>query len=400
MKVVGIIAEYNPMHNGHLYHIQKSKEITGSDYVIVIMSGSFTQSGNIAIYDKFTRSKIATTYGADLVIELPTIFATASAPYFALGAISILDQLKIVDTICFGSECDNITLLGAVSDILIQKETEIIHNTNQYLKTGISYAEARAKALSKYLSDEQISILSAPNNILGLEYLKVIKMLKSKIEPYMVKRESSDFNEIFLNQNSNNFTSATSIRNSIQNNKIELLHKYVPQQTFQIIKNTNATFNESIYQLLKYTIIFMNKEQLAKISGVTEGLENKIIKEINQSKNYDEFSKNVKSKRYQLSRIKRMLTHLLLHITKDDFNEIVTSQNHYAHILSCSEKGKELLSEIARKSSIPLLTSVNQRVLCSLPDDIRKSLNFDILASNIHSIINNEKIQKDYTNQL
>lgn len=400
MKVTGIIAEYNPMHNGHIYHLNKSKEITNCDFCIAIMSGSFTQNGNIAIYDKFQRAQIAIKSGIDLVIELPTIYANSSADSFAFGAINILNKLNIVDSICFGSECDNISLLNAVSDIFIQKDKEIWEEINKHLKDGISFATARTNALSKYLSNDQIYVISKPNNILGLQYIKNLKLLNSNIEPYLIKRESSDFNEILLNNNDNNFTSATSIRNSIKDNKIDILKKYIPTETYNLIKNNKATFNDDLFNIIKYKIVSNNLDYLQSIYEVTEGLENKIVKEINNSLNYEEFTKNIKSKRYQLSKIKRMLINILLNITKQDFNYAIKNKVGYAHILACSENGKLLLSEIAKKSDIDLITSLNNKVLNNISEDTKKYLNYDILASNVHSIITNSNIQKDYTNRL
>ena len=400
MRVVGIVAEYNPVHNGHIYHLEKSKEVTHSDYTIVIMSGSFTQAGNIAIYDKFSRANLAINHGADLVIELPTIYANSSAEYFAFGAMNILNKLNIVNSICFGSECDNTSLLHGVSDILIQKEDEIWDSINDNLKTGISFADARAKALAKYLSDEQIELLSKSNNILGLEYIKNLKLLNSKIEPYAIKRESSDFNEIFLNNNTNNFTSATSIRNSLKNNKFDIVKKYVPSDTYNLISTLKPTFNDDIYNLIKYKILSTSQDELKNIFEVTEGLEYKLLKEINNSNDYEDFAKNIKSKRYQLSKIKRMLINILLNITKNDFEYAINNKVGYAHVLACNENGKVLLSEIAKNSDIDLITSLNNKTMTSISNDTKKYLNYDILATNIYSAINNDKIQKDYTNRL
>lgn len=400
MKVVGIIAEYNPIHNGHLYHIQKSKEITNSDFCIIIMSGNFTQAGNIAIYDKFTRANLAIEHGADLVIELPTIYANSSAKFFAFGAINILNSLNIIDSICFGSESDNIDLLQEVCNIIIFKDKEIWEDINANLKAGISFAEARSKSIKKYLSDEQIEVLRGPNNILGLEYIENLNLLNSQIKPFTIKRESSNFNEIILNSNNNNFTSATSIRNSIKTHKIDILSKYVPNNTYSVIKNIKPIFNDDIFKLLKYKLISMTSSKLEKISEVTEGLENKILKEINNSNSYDEFAQNIKSKRYQLSKIKRMLINILLDITKEDFEYAINNNVGYAHILACSESGKSLLSEISKNSNIDLITSLNKKSFDSLSENTKKYLKYDILASNIYSVINNDKIQKDYTNRL
>ncbi len=400
MKVVGIIAEYNPIHNGHIYHLNKSKEITNSDFVIVIMSGNFTQAGNIAIYDKFKRAKIATNIGADLVIELPTIYATSSANYFSFGAINILDKLNIVDNICFGSECNNISNLNYISDIITKNENELWNNINKNLKSGISFASAREQALLKYLSDEQISILKSPNDILGLEYINAIKSLNSHIKANIIKRNSSNFNEITINKNSTIYTSSTSIRKYIKDKKFNEIKSYIPDITYDLVNNSYATFNDDLFNIIKYKIISNDIANIQNIAEVTEGLENKIIKEINNSKNYEELIYNIKSKRYQLSKIKRMLINLLLDIKKDDIEYAIRQKIAYAHVLSCSTEGKKLLSQISKNSDINLITSLNKNIQDNLPEDIKRYLKFDILASDIYSIINNDAIKKDYTNKL
>ena len=399
MGVVGIVAEYNPMHNGHIYHIAKAKEITNSDFAVVIMSGSFTQAGNIAIYNKFDRAKIATEYGADLVIELPSVYAVSSAKYFAFGAINILNKLNIVDSICFGSECNDIKILNETSDIILQNESKIWEDISKNLRKGFSFANARVKALSNYLNSEHILNIDKPNNILGLEYLNEIKAQKSSIKPFLIKRESSNFNDDKLNLISV-FTSATSVRNAICLNNIDAIKQYVPDATFNLIKNSKPIFNDNLFNILKYKIISNDLENIQNISEVTEGLENKIFKEINNSKSYEEFVKNIKSKRYQLSKIKRMLVNILLGITKDDMKYALKNKIGYAHVLSCSKNGKELLSHISKKSALELITSINNNTLDNLPNDTKKFLKYDILASNIHSILSNDKIQKDYTNRL
>jgi len=227
LKVLGIITEYNPMHNGHLYHIQKSKEITGSDYVVLVMSGSFTQTGNISTLDKFTKAAIATEYGVDLVIELPTIYATASSEYFATGAVSLLNELGIVDCICFGSECNDIKVLDSISNKLIENENNIWEDIKLQEKNN-TFAKSRSVVLSKYLNEDEIKEIAKPNNILGIEYIKALKKLQSNITPYLIQRCSSDYNDNIVYQNDLNFTSATSIRNAIKNNDLESINKYIP----------------------------------------------------------------------------------------------------------------------------------------------------------------------------
>ncbi|MEG0872686.1 MAG: nucleotidyltransferase [Clostridia bacterium] len=410
MKVLGIIAEYNPFHKGHEYHIQKSKEITGADFVIVIMSGSFTQAGNISIYDKFTRAKVATNYGADLVIELPTIYATSSAEYFAKGAVNILDKLGVVDCICFGSESADIQKIKEISNIILTNEKNIWKDISLNFKNGVSFAFARKAALSSYLDSNQIDTIESPNNILGLEYVKAITMLKSSIMPFCIKRESSNFNEIKLDTRAS-FTSATSIRNEIYNfaieknripntENIEILKNYLPTLMFKVIQQDSPLFNELYFSILKYNILNLGMDNLKTIQGITEGLENRIYSCINTSKTYSQFIQNIKSKRYQMSKIKRVLISILLNISKDYFENMTNKNLAYAHILASNENGKKLLSMISKNSNIPVISSINDKVLNSLNEDIKSSIKLDILSANIHSILKCDEINKDYTNKL
>lgn len=400
MRVVGLITEYNPFHNGHKYHIEMSKKVTESDFCVVVMSGSFTQSGNIAIYDKFTRAKLAVNYGADLVLELPTIFANSSSRYFALGAVNLLNKLEIIDNICFGCESDDINILKEIVEITEKNEEKIWNDIQAYLKSGISFAVAREQALSNYLTDKQIENISLPNNILAIEYIKALTDLNSIIKPYSIKREMSDFNEIILNNNSYNFTSATSIRNSIKSGKLRLLNKYMPPLVYKMITTKTPIFNDSLFDILKYKIITMSKEELGCIQEVTEGLENKIIEAINISKNYEELIQNIKSKRYQMSKIKRMLNNILLNITKKDFNYFLDNNITYGHVLACSENGKELLSNISKQSDIDIITSLSENKLENISENSNRLLKYDVLSTNIHSILSNNKINMDYTNYL
>lgn len=400
MKVLGVVCEYNPFHNGHKYLIEKAKELTGADFVIAIMSGNFTQSGNIAIYDKFTRAKLAIDNGLDLVIELPCIFAISSASYFASKAIQILDALNIVDYICFGCEDNNLTLLQNISNTIINKEENIWNDTKNFLDTGISFANARENALKNYLSSEEVNIASKSNNILAIEYLKELKRLNSKISPIAIKREGADFNSVSLNKD--NFISATAIRNYIFENKeknLSYLKKYVPNNVLEVINNTNAIFNDDFFNFLKFRILDLTKNELQDINEVTEGLENKIIKSISTSYTYNDFIKNIKSKRYQMSKIKRILLNILLNITKEDFNLIFNSNSLYAHILNVSDAFKSNIGYITKKSSIPII--INKKDFDNIKDDlIKKSISYDLYASNLYSLIKKEALNKDFTNKI
>lgn len=400
MKVLGIITEYNPFHNGHIYHIEKSKQITQADFVIAVMSGSFTEQGNISIYDKFKRATIAVENGVDLILELPTIYANSSSEYFANASISLLNSINIVDCICFGSEAGNIDLLSNISNKIINNEDRIWKDISSNLKQGISFAKAREQSITKYLNTEEIIEFSKPNNILAIEYLNSLSKLNGKIKPYTINRNSSNFNDTNISKDKI-YTSATSIRNHIYEKKeISDLKSLIPQNMLNIVCNIEPTFNDKLLNILKYKIITSSKKDLSNIYEVTEGLENRIISAISNSNTYDELIENIKSKRYQMSKIKRILNNIILNITKDDFERIYKSNEQYAHILKISKRGKALLSQIAKNSNIPLITSVNDNVLNSLSDIQRSMINIDILATNIHSILNNENINKDYTNRL
>lgn len=394
MKVLGIIAEYNPMHTGHIYHISKAKEITGCDTVIVIMSGSFTQQGNIAIINKFERAKQAIQNGVDLVIEIPSAFASSDAGNFAYKSVSILNDLN-VDAICFGAETGNIERLKLISETLIYKDKEIWIEIKNELKKGISFAKARNNSLNKFLNEDDINIILSPNNILALEYLKTLKVLNSNIIPFAIHRESN-FNSHILE---NCYTSSTSIRKALENKcNLNDIQKYIPENVSKYLKNNKIIFNNDFFEILKYKIISMNENDLKEINGVSEGIENKLKKEICNSYSYDEFLFKIKSKRYELSRIKRILVNILLNISKDDFNLLKENNSNYAHILAFNHDKKDLLSHISNTSNIPVISSLNNKTLSYLNKYQKLSLDIDIYASNIYSMLINQKINKDYTN--
>lgn len=394
MKVLGIIAEYNPMHTGHIYHISKAKEITGCDTVIVIMSGSFTQQGNIAIINKFERAKQAIQNGVDLVIEIPSAFASSDAGNFAYKSVSILNDLN-VDAICFGAETDNIERLKLISETLIYKDKEIWNEIKNELKKGISFAKARNNSLNKFLNEDDINIILSPNNILALEYLRTLKVLNSNIIPFAIHRESN-FNSHILE---NCYTSSTSIRKALENKcNLNDIQKYIPENVSKYLKNNKIIFNNDFFEILKYKIISMNENDLKEINGVSEGIENKLKKEICNSYSYDEFLFKIKSKRYELSRIKRILVNILLNISKEDFNLLKENNSNYAHILAFNHDKKDLLSHISNTSNIPVISSLNNKTLSYLNKYQKLSLDTDIYASNIYSMLINQKINKDYTN--
>ena len=382
MNVVGIVAEFNPMHTGHKYLIEEAKKRTNADVAICIMSGNFTQAGNIAIKDKFYRAKVAIENGFDVVIELPTIYATASAQYFARGAIEILNALGCVNYLAFGSETADTSELITIANILVENDEQIWQKTTEYFKDGISFAKAHERALSNYLSASQVLTASKSNNILAIEYIRTLILLKSTIIPVAIKRvENSDT------------ISATKIRELIDNNNIQEANKYCLYNLKDTISNNN------MLDVIKYSLVSKDIEYIENINEVTEGLENVLVKKVDCGNNYNEFIQEIKSKRYQLSKIKRIFINTILDITKKQFDKL--SNAHYAHILAVNkDRKKEVLSLLNSNSSIPIITSINDKILNNLEDVNREALQLDIKATNIHSIFSNDKQNRDYTNML
>ena len=350
MKIVGIIAEFNPMHKGHKYLIEKAKEITGADTAICIMSGNFTQAGNVALVDKFKRAKTALENGIDVVIELPTIYATASAEYFSYGAVNILENLGCVDYICFGSETGDTRELIQIAYTLIQNEESIWDKTTSYLKEGLSFAAARQQAIAEFLTEDEIITITSSNNILAIEYIKALVKLKSNIQPIAIKRDEN--------------ISATHIRELIQQGKLDEA-KYLMLDGYEKAKFAK---NEDIMQMLSHYLVTSKKEDIEAIRDVTEGLEN-TLKANSNIYDYHEFIQETKSKRYQLSKIKRIAINSLLNITKD-MHERLYDKAYYAHILGINkEKKGELLSLLNKQSKIPVLASINDNIIDSLSED-------------------------------
>lgn len=395
MNIVGIIAEYNPMHNGHIYHIKKAKELANADFCIVIMSGSFTEQGNVAVLDKFTRAKLAIENGADLVIELPTIYATSSAENFARGAVNILNSLGCITHLAFGAETDNIDSLQEIARTCVDKENQIIATTKKYLKLGITSAQARDNSLKHLLSPECYDAINKPNNILGIEYLKALYALKSQIKPVLVKRLCSSHNDLKIT-NINEYTSSTAIRAVLSNTdlslkeKIESISNFIPQNIVKELEKNTFDTNEKLWEILKFEILKLGKEGLENIAEVSEGLENKLYDAVSISNSYLEYISNVKSKRYTLSRIKRICIYILLGITKN-LKENLKNIN-YCRILKVKESSKQLLSLIASNATNKVITRLSDNIEDA---KILSSIKLDLLANDI-----SHTISKDYTNNI
>lgn len=396
MNVVGIIAEYNPMHNGHIYNINKAKELSHADYVIVIMSGSFTEQGNISVINKFEKARIAIENGADMVIELPTIYAVSSAENFAYGAVNVLNSLGVITHLAFGAESDNICNLENIANTYLSNKEKIIAKVKKLSKQGINSADAYSKALNEYI--ENSADMSLPNNLLAIEYLKALMALRSQIRPILVHRLKSNHNDKETS-NTSEFASSTSIRNALSDvvltreQALDKIANFIPQNTYNYLKDNTFYLNKDLWENLKYTIIKLNIDGLKEIHEVAEGLENKLYKHALECESYEQFIFKVKSKRYTLSKIKRICVYILLGITKDKY--IRLKHVNYARILKVRKDSVELLSNVSNTAKNVVITKVTDDVLKSFDEPIQESIKLDILANNLYHSNNT-----DYTNKI
>lgn len=404
-KVLGIIAEYNPFHNGHLLHLEKSKKICDAQYSICVMSGNFVQRGNTSIVNKWVKAEMALKSGVDLVLELPTVYSISSAENFAEGAIKLLNSLKIVDTVSFGSENSDINVLNRISSVLQEEPKQYLEFLNSELKKGLSFPKARENAILLYLNNEKyLNILNQPNNTLAIEYLKALKKYKSHISPISVKRE-----KVFYNSNCivDEYASATAIRNMIINEQFNDIRKVVPVSSYNLlmkeIEEGHLVIDISKFEKeILYAIRSLSADDIKNFPEVTEGLENAIKNASNSCNNLSELINMVKSKRYTQTRIQRILLYILLNITKKDM--YLSRRNiPYARILGYSPQGKELISEIYKANpKITLITSVKNFLDSSNNKTYKYMLNKDILATNIYTLAysNNSTANLDYTKKI
>lgn len=368
MNSIGIIAEYNPFHNGHLYHLKKIKTQYPNHVIVLVMNGNFTERGDITIIDKWKRTEIALKLGIDLVIELPYSFATQSADYFSYGAITILEKLK-VDKVIFGSESNNINDLKLIAETQINNE-EFDKLVKIYSKMGNNYPTAIANSIYDLTGKK----IDTPNDLLGISYLKTIIKNNYQIQAETIKR-INNYHETNLNIT---YSSATSIRETLKKKKSVLNH--IPKEVIPYLNDLH--FIDDYFSILKYKLLTEN--DLTIYQTVDEGIDKVIKKEITKATNYEELIKLIKSKRYTYNRISRMLLHILCNFTKERaklFNEI-----KYLRILGFNELGRNYLKTIKKELDIPLISKITKE-----KDEM---LNFEITTTKIYDIVNNKNLVK------
>ena len=402
MKIVGLITEYNPFHAGHLYHMQQARELTGADYCVVLMSGSFVQRGEPAIFDKYLRTKTALLAGADLVLEIPVAFSTASAHEFAAYGVALLSAIG-VDAVVFGSECGQIEILKQAAYALNHESAEFQERLRKGLKTGLTYPQARAKALE--MEDTWASVLSSPNNILGIEYLRAAEDLHSPMEFYTISRKGSGYHEDTLADA--NFPSASAIRGIIRNSLskdkdlLDILASHLPAVTHPAYTGAVPVFVDDFSELLNAAVLQM--QATFSIADLSPELAARLAKPPYCPLSFEERIQALKTRQLTYTRVSRALLHLVLGMREEDISRWKDEGYAlYARILGFRRQSSPLLSCLHKKSSIPLITKMADAAQNLSPSALAL-LEQEVYASHLYQTVRIKRggvFQNEYTEGL
>ena len=398
MKVTGIIAEYDPFHNGHSYHIKKAREMTGADAIVVVMSGHFTQRGMPAFFSRDARVRMAVDGGADLVIELPYIYACNSSHEFARGAAGILNGIGCVDALVFGAETDDMDTLGKAARAAAGTDDRSSAYIKEEMKNGVSYPEALTRSVEKIYGAQTAAVLREPNNLLGIEYMKALRELGSGIKPFIVGRRSAAHGEslemLHERKQEQRIASGTAVRKAVYAGGARAAEMLVPDTSFSIIsgyeRSSGFSFTEyrdkikkNMFELLKYKIITSDESELAEVYGVAEGLENRLKSCISGAEDIDGLIDSVKSKRYTRARISRTLMHLLINLRTTDFETL--RETYCARVLGFSPTGGKLLRLMSESSAIPVFSNLSR--LDKRSPEAARVLKYDMRASDVYALL-------------
>ena len=402
MKIVGLITEYNPFHAGHLYHMQQARELTGADYCVVLMSGSFVQRGEPAIFDKYLRTKTALLAGADLVLEIPAAFSTASAHEFAAYGVALLSSIG-VDAVVFGSECGQIEILKQAAYALNHESAEFQERLRKGLKAGLTYPQARAKALE--MEDTWASVLSSPNNILGIEYLRAAEDLHSPMEFYTISRKGSGYHEDTLADA--NFPSASAIRGIIRNSLskdkdlLDILASHLPAVTHPAYTGAVPVFVDDFSELLNAAVLQL--QATFSIADLSPELAARLAKPPYFPLSFEERIQALKTRQLTYTRVSRALLHLVLGMREEDISRWKEEGYAlYARILGFRRQSSPLLSCLHKKSSIPLITEMADAAQNLSPSAL-SLLEQEVYASHLYQTVRMKRsgvFQNEYTEGL
>lgn len=400
MKIAAIIAEYNPFHNGHKYQIEKTRHKTGADYILAVMSGDFVQRGGPAVCNKYLRTRMALSGGADAVIELPSLYALSSAEFFAGGGVALLNQLGVIDFLSFGSEAGELSPLMECARHFIDSDSGSDLMIKSHLREGCSYPAARSKLLAK---DHQ-ELLSFPNNILGIEYCKSLLASKSSIRPLTVKRLDSGYHECALNTSSG-YASASAVRNALSMEP-ESVRSYMPDAACQLLDSNNISsccVSENNFSgLLHYKLLSEQSIGFSSYLDCTSALSDKICKNLPFYTGFSDFCRRLKSRDLTYSRISRVLFHILLNIKTPGFYQPVFSKRTlfvpYARLLGFRQSSAALLSQIKKHSSIPLISKPSS-ASSLLGEKALELFRQDVYCASIYESVLLDKFQKPPVNE-
>ncbi len=349
-RCTGIIAEYNPFHNGHRFHIERTKAQNGGRPVIVAMSGWFVQRGDVAAYDPYVRAKWALENGADIVLMLPVMFSMAQAERFAVGGVSMLNSTGIVDSLSFGAECGDAVVLIHLAELLKTESAEYKAALAAALSSGKSFPSARSAALCAMLGEDNANILSCANNILGIEYINAIARLNAPVIPIAVMRMGAQHDSTGTESGS---MSASAIRTALLGGNTGAIRRAVPQSVYSAVADLNVMNIEALSQAAVYALCRLSPSGIAALPDVAEGLENAIYAACREASSFAELTMSIKSKRYTLSRIRRICINALLGITKGDYARHPLPE--YIRVLGARHEALPLIGEMAKKASLPIV---------------------------------------------
>ncbi|MDP4108627.1 MAG: nucleotidyltransferase family protein [Bacillota bacterium] len=381
MKVCGIVAEYNPFHLGHELHIGETKRILGPDcHILCVMSGNYVQRGDFAVMSKHARAAAAVKCGADLVVELPTPYAVSSAEGFAKAAVFLLDATNIVSYLSFGSEAGSADLLQEAAEALLNDDFP--SNLKRELREGASFAASRQKAVEALRGGEVSSLLSAPNNILGVEYIKALKMLRSNIIPVAVKRVGSSHDEQSAN---GNIASASFLRSLLQNESAEALRPYLPEPSYSALREEIKAGKAPVFMknadlMIVSCLKKMKPEDFLSYADVSEGLEKRLYAAVSKSVSFEQIASMAKTKRYAHSRIRRILLSAYLGAAKE-FKE---TPPPYLRVLAFNSRGREILRQMKETSALPVI--VKPASVLELSENARRFFELESTASELYNL--------------
>ena len=386
MKTIGIVTEYNPFHKGHAHMIAEAKKQANADRVVVVMSGSFVQRGEPAMFDKWTRTKAALLNGVDLVLELPVLFAASNAETFARAAVRILEESGIVDILCFGSESGDLLSLQEAAKLMSNETAEFQRLLKEKLDAGVSYPTARAQALET-VSKINAEILSRPNHILGLEYLKALDTYNCTMQPMTIRREG-DYNSTELGEG---FASAAAVRKALLEDRTEDALSQLPESTHALyqeaLSNGKAPITwENLTDALNYKLRMSSPEELKEIAEVTEGLENRIYHALHSAYYIEDLIAYIKTKRYTRTKIQRILLHTLLDIREA---EVTHYKNRlympYIRVLGFRKDSSDILADLTEYAKCPVLTNLKKAPEL-LNEDGFSLLALERIATDLHAM--------------